>query len=62
MAKKPIRVFYSILSERFYATDSYREDEGGRVIVITGRKFDVTNDIGAAIERENITFEREEQK
>lgn len=55
MASKPIRVFYSILSERFYATRAYREVRPG-VVEVTGEKFDVTNDIAGIIEREGITF------
>ena len=52
---KPIRVFYSGLSQRFYATRVYRIDEKGRVTV-TGEKFDVTNDIAELIERHGLTF------
>lgn len=55
MASKPIRVFWSPLSQRFYASRAYREEEGG-CFVITGQKFDVTNDIAAAITRHDITF------
>lgn len=55
MTAKPIRVFYSNLSGRFYATRSYREVKPG-VVQVTGEKFDVTNDIAAIIEREGITF------
>lgn len=54
---KPIRVFYSVLSQRFYATRAYREVKPG-VVEVTGQKFDVTNDIACAIEREGITFAR----
>lgn len=54
---KPIRVFYSELSRRFYATRAYRIDDKGFVIV-TGETFDVTNDIAALIERHAITFEK----
>lgn len=55
MASKPIRVFYSVLSRRFYATRAYREVRPG-VVEVTGEKFDVTNDIAGIIEREGITF------
>lgn len=55
MASKPIRVFYSVLSRRFYATRAYREVKPG-VVEVTGEKFDVTNDIAGIIEREGITF------
>ena len=54
---KPIRVFWSPLSRRFYATRAYKEHALG-VIEVTGEKFDVTNDIGEIIERENLTFQR----
>jgi hypothetical protein len=55
MASKPIRVFYSVLTQRFYATRTYREIKPG-VVEVTGEKFDVTNDIAAIIEREGVTF------
>lgn len=54
--RKPIRVFYSPLSGRFYASQHYRED--GAAVVITGKKYDVTNDIGAAVERHDLEFTR----
>ena len=56
MAKsKPIRVFWSGLSQRFYATRAYREVAPG-VVEVTGEKFDVTDDIGAIIERYQVQF------
>jgi hypothetical protein len=55
MASKPIRVFYSVLSQRFYATRAYREVKPG-VVEVTGDRFDVTDDIAAIIQREGITF------
>jgi hypothetical protein len=53
--KKPIRIFFSELSRRFYATQSYREDAGG-IVTITGEKYDVTNEIAGLIEQHNVTF------
>lgn len=53
---KPIRVFYSELSHRFYATKAYRIDDKG-IVTVTGEKFDVTNDIADLIKRHNITFQ-----
>lgn len=55
MSARPIRVFYSELSGRFYASRHYREDERG-FVVITGKKYDVTNDIGAAVTKHEIEF------
>lgn len=52
---KPIRVFYSELSRRFYASRAYREERPG-LVTITGEKFDVTNDIARLIEEHGITF------
>ena len=52
---KPIRVFFSGLSQRFYATRAYREEENG-LITVTGEKFDVTNDIVGLIQQHGITF------
>ena len=54
MSRKPIRVFYSPLSGRFYASDRYREEDG--MVVITGKKYDVTNDIGAAVTEHDLEF------
>lgn len=53
--RKPIRVFYSPLSERFYASQHYREERTGAV-VITGAKYDVTDDIGAAFVAYDLEF------
>ena len=55
VARKPIRVFFSTLSRRFYATRAYKLDPRGFVIV-TGEKFDVTNDIAGLIEQHNLEF------
>lgn len=54
--RKPIHVFYSELSRRFYASDAYRV-EGNGVVVITGRKYDVTGDIVAAIVNHRLRFD-----
>jgi hypothetical protein len=51
---KPIRVFYSELSRRFYASSQYRVD--GKAAVITGSKTDVTDDIAQAIVARGIVF------
>ena len=56
---KPIRVFWSPLSRRFYATRAYREVQPG-VVECTGERFDVTNDIASIIEREQIEFKQVE--
>jgi hypothetical protein len=52
---KPIRVFWSPLSRRFYASRSYKEIKSG-IVEITGEKFDVTQDIAAAIMENGVTF------
>ena len=52
---KPIRVFWSSLSRRFYATRAWREIRPG-LVECTGEKFDVTDDIAQIIEREELTF------
>jgi len=51
---KPIRVFYSTLSGRFYATRGYTISNG--IVTVTGEKFDVTNDIGAAVREHRLEF------
>lgn len=55
MAKKPIKVFYSELSGRFYASQYYKR-ESESTVIITGEKFDVTDDIGAAVKKYNLEF------
>jgi hypothetical protein len=52
---KPIRVFFSPLTRRFYATRAYREEPNG-IVVVTGEKFDVTKDIAGLVEQHQITF------
>lgn len=52
---KPIKVFYSTISGRFYASSSYRVAADG-VVTITGKKFDVTDDIGGAVTAHDIVF------
>jgi hypothetical protein len=54
-ARKPIRVFWSPLSRRFFATRAWREVAPG-LVECTGERFDVTNDIAGIIERERIEF------
>ena len=58
---KPIRVFYSDLGEHgtFYATQHWRlrkEASGLEYIEITGKKYDVTQDIAHAIVRHDVEF------
>lgn len=53
--KKPIKVFYSPLTGIFYASQHYNINADG-VTVITGKKYDVTNDIGEAITKHGIQF------
>lgn len=58
MPQKPIRIFYSEMTKRFYASNKYKEEEinGLPRIIITGDKFDVTNDIGNLVTKYQITF------
>ena len=56
---KPIRVFYSDLSQRFYATRAYKEVKPG-VVEVTGDKFDVTDDIARIVSIRNISFSPKE--
>ncbi len=58
---KPIKVFYSTLSNRFYASKAYRVETNGYV-TITGDKFDVTDDIAGLIEKHGITFAPKESE
>lgn len=59
MERKPIRVFYSTLSQRFYATRAWRVDRQG-VIEVTGEQFDVTDDIAGIIRHHDIVFTERE--
>ena len=52
---KPIRVFWSPLSQRFYASRAYKDIKPG-IVEITGDKFDVTEDIAQAIILHDIAF------
>lgn len=52
---KPIRIFWSPMSERFYASRAYKELRPG-VVEITGQKFDVTSDIAALVVKNDIEF------
>lgn len=54
--RKPIRVFYSEMTNTFYATRSYRPLGNGHVLC-TGEKFDVTQDIARAIVYYGVTFD-----
>lgn len=51
---KPIRVFYSAFSGRLYATRHYKIENG--FVTVTGEKFDVTSDVGAAVVENGLTF------
>lgn len=56
---KPIRVFWSPLSQRFYASRAYKEIKPG-VVEITGQQFDVTGDIAAMVLKHEITFSEDD--
>lgn len=58
---KPIRVFWSPLSRKFYATRAYKEEKPG-LVTVTGEKFDVTQDIASVIVENDITFSEKEEK
>jgi hypothetical protein len=57
---KPIKVFWSPLSQRFYASRAYKQIQPG-VVEITGDKFDVTNDIAEQIIAHGITFTEKQE-
>lgn len=57
---KPIRVFWSPLTRRFWATRAWKEISPG-VVECTGERFDVTNDIADIVKRERIEFTLVEQ-
>lgn len=57
---KPIRVFYNDLFDEFWATQHWKEtfspDGKTPIIVITGKKYNVTQDIARAMIRYEIEF------
>ena len=61
MRWKPIRVFYSVMSGKFYASRAYKAVKPG-VVEITGEAFDVTNDIASQIIAHNLEFKYVETK
>lgn len=58
---KPIRVFYSTLSRRFYASAHWRVEGGRGVVVITGKKYDVTDDIASMVLKYDLEFHLAEE-
>lgn len=57
--KRPIRVFWSPLTERFYASQHYKVtnvDGGSEQVEITGPKFDVTQDVARIIVGHGVEF------
>jgi hypothetical protein len=54
-ARKPIKVLFSPLSRRFYATRAYQVLTNGAV-ECTGERFDVTDDIADLIRRHEVSF------
>jgi len=59
--EKPIRVFYSSITDRFFAAKAYKEIGDG-MFLITGKKFDVTQDIASIIVKHKITFTPKKKK
>lgn len=53
--RKPIKVFFSPLSRRFYASASYKVLANG-VVECAGEKFDVTDDIADLIRNNEVSF------
>ncbi len=58
--RKPIKIFYSEMTGRLYASTQYRErknDEGITIgFEVTGDKTDVTNDIGQIVNKYGLIF------
>lgn len=46
--RKPLRIFRSMITDRYYATRSYK-DEGNGNVTVTGAKDDVTEEIEAIV-------------
>ena len=60
LKKIPIKIFYSQLSGRFYASSSYKTNQDG-TISITGEKQDVTDDIAELIIKNHVEFKLKEE-
>ena len=58
--KKPIRIFWSELGQRFYASQHYKIE--GERATITGQKFDVTEDIAHNVVTYGIEFSKCREK
>ena len=58
MKAKPIRVFWSPLTHRFYASRAYKEITPDTVL-ITGQQYDVTDDIASMILKHDLTFSKD---
>ena len=54
---KPIRIFYSELSGRLYASQHYKELSPGN-FEVTGVKEDVTSQIGAIVHTYKLKFRK----
>lgn len=55
MKGKPIHIFWSDLSHRFYVSRHYKEISPGNVL-ITGEMFDVTDELSALVAKYQIKF------
>jgi hypothetical protein len=55
MSEKPIRVFYSPLTKHFYATQRWKDNSDG-TITVTGKKYDVTQDVARAVIHYQVEF------
>lgn len=58
--QKPIRVFFSPLSRRFYASQAWKQHANG-IVTITGKSYDVTDDITALIAQHDIRFDEPQE-
>ncbi|HEX5426519.1 MAG TPA: hypothetical protein VFW94_23430 [Candidatus Acidoferrales bacterium] len=61
---KRIRIFWSPLGQRFYASNRYKilkQKDGKEIVHITGQKFDVTDEIASAVIANQIQFTRSRQ-
>lgn len=60
-SRKPIRVFYDDIHEKFWATQHYKDitPKGGEVgiVEITGKQYDVTGDIARAVIKHDLVFQ-----
>jgi chaperonin cofactor prefoldin len=63
MERKPLRIFRSVITNRYYATRSYK-DEGNGNVTITGSQDDVTDEVNKIVDglKRDLTEARKQRE